>query len=477
MTEDRRGAHTATDEETFRAEGHRLIDQLADYLARAARGEMPVLGATPPDPMLARWPADFPVEPRLGLSDFIERLLADSTHVHHPRYVGYQISPTVPLAALADLVGSLLNNGMAAYEGGPAATVMEARLIAWMAAQLGFGAGADGVLTSGGSLGNLTALLAARQVKAGFDVWTQGAHAGPPLAIVAGAEAHYSVARSAQILGLGANGVVPVASDDRYRMRPEAIDAAVQRAEAGGRRVIAVVASAGSTATGAFDPIDAIADVCEARGLWLHVDAAHGASAALSPRHRDLLRGTSRADSVIWDAHKMLSMPALATAVLFRDGARSWEAFAQEAAYLFSGGDVRGQWYNRGLRTAECTKRMICLPLFASLSLLGTRVFAERVEATFDLARRFGERLAAAPDFELCVPPSCNIVCFRFTPDGAADLDALQERVRAKIVEDGAFFLARTTLEGKVWLRASLMNPATTDADLDALLIALRAAR
>jgi len=188
-----------------------------------------------------------------------------------------------------------------------------------------------------------------------------------------------------------------------------------------------------------------------------------------------LLAGIERADSVVWDAHKMLSMPALATAVLFREGGHSYEAFAQEAAYLYPGSDVREQWYNRGLRTAECTKRMISVPLFASLSLLGTRVFTQLVDDAFELARRFGERLAAAPDFELCTPPDCNIVCFRFVPPGAHDLDALQTRVQRLLAASGDFFVARTTLQGHVWLRTSLMNPRTTDADLEALLDAIRA--
>src|SRR5262249_16684433 len=146
---------------------------------------------------------------------------------------------------------------------------------------------------------------------------------GPPLAYLVSTETHYSVARALALMGLGEEGAVPVPVDDRFRMRPEALAEAKRDAEARGRKVIAVVASAGSTATGAFDPLDAIADFCAAHDLWLHVDGAHGASTLLSSTHRARLRGVARADSIVWDAHKMMLMPALVTAVLFRDGKRS----------------------------------------------------------------------------------------------------------------------------------------------------------
>src|SRR6266545_663140 len=163
---------------------------------------------------------------------------------------------------------------MAIYEMGPSTTAIERNLVQWFAARLGFPAGADGVLTSGGSIGNLTALLAARQAVAGFDVWDRGAHAGPPLCVLASQQTHYCVLRSTQIMGWGRDGVVPVAVDSRFRLDPAMLPAALDAAHRAGRKVVAVVASAGSTTTGAFDPLDAIADFCAAKGLWLHVDGA-----------------------------------------------------------------------------------------------------------------------------------------------------------------------------------------------------------
>jgi L-2,4-diaminobutyrate decarboxylase len=462
----------AFDPERFRAEGHQLVDQLADYLARV--GEGPVLPWAAPEQRLADWPADFDADGDGDATAFLARVLAQSHALHHPRYIGHQVTSPLPVAALLELVSALLNNSMATYEMGPAATAMERSLMKWLGAQIGWDGACEGVLTSGGSVGNLTALLAARQARAGYDAWTRGSDGN--LAVLAAAETHYSIKRSIQIMGLGEAALIPVAVDERFRLRPDALPEALERAN--GKRVVAVVASAGSTATGAFDPLPAIADFCAAHGLWLHVDGAHGASAALSPSLRPLLTGIERADSVVWDMHKMMLIPSLVTAVLFRDGRHSYEPFAQEASYLFHGHDPRAEWMNTAIRTLECTKRMMSLEVYGALKLCGTRLFADYVEQTFARARRFAERIAAAGDFELAVVPDANIVCFRHVPtaapDGAADLDELQRRIRRRVVESGRFYIVQTTLPRGVYLRTTIINPRTTDEDLAALLDFIR---
>jgi L-2,4-diaminobutyrate decarboxylase len=461
------------DAERFRGEARALVDQLADYLQSATtRGPMPVLPWQAPSERQAHWPAEFPAEPSGDFSALITRVLAESNHLHHPRYIGHQVTSPLPLAALCELVAALLNNGMAVYEMGPASTVMERSVIRWLCARAGYGDGADGFLTSGGSVGNLTALLAARQSRAGFDAWKSGLTGGPPLAIIAAEATHYCVKRSAQIMGLGADGVVPVGVDPACRLRPELLEAALAEAQRRGRKPIAVVASAGSTAAGAFDPFEPIADFCERHGLWLHVDGAHGGSAVLSQKYRALTRGMERADSIAWDMHKLMLMPALCTAVLFQKSAHSYAAFSQEASYLFAGEPE----YNGAVRTLECTKRMMSLKVYASLSLLGTRMFADYIDRMFDLARRFAQLIAETRDFELAVEPDCNIVCFRHVPAGAGDLDALQTRVRQAILAEGSFYLVQTGLGGKTWLRTTLINPLTSDQDLLALLERVRAA-
>ena len=472
----------AFDPERFRRDGRAIVDLLADHLARAqAQGEpddaLPVLPWLAPDDSVSHWRAVAAAAAGLDLPGLLAQVVERSNHLHHPGYVGHQVTPPLPAAALCDLVGALLNNGTAVYEMGPVTTAFERLVIGTLAGQLGWPAGADGVFTSGGSAGNLTALLAARQARAGFDVWAGGNAAGPPLAFLCSAEAHYSLGRALQVMGLGARAAWPVAVDDRFRLDPRALAGARRAAEAAGYRVIGVVASACSTATGAFDPLEAIADFCEAGDLWLHVDGAHGASVAFSDRHRPLLQGIARADSVVWDAHKLMLMPALVTAVMFRDGRRSYEAFSQQASYLFADVSPEQQWFNLAGRTLECTKLMMSLKVYAALTLHGPAFFGRYIDGMFDLAQAFADAIAAAPDFELALRPQSNIVCFRHRPAGltGAELDRRQAEVRQRLIEDGSFYLVQTRLPTGLYLRTTLLNPFTTIEHLAQLLATIRA--
>ncbi len=475
---DRDPLDEAFDPESFRARGHALVELLAGHLARArSRPESPVLPWVEPAEQRARWPAEFPGND--GFEGLARRVVDASIRLHDPRYVGHQTAPALPAGALADLASSFLNNGMAVYEMGPAATAIEQNVVGWLAERLGYGPGAGGALTSGGSLATLSALLAARQARAGFDVWEGGAGAGPPLALLASDQAHYCVDRAVRILGWGAGGVVSVPSDERFRLRPERLDDALARARAAGRRVVAVVACAGSTATGSHDPLAPIADFCERNGLWLHVDGAHGASAALSPKYRGLLAGIERADSVVWDAHKLLLMPALLSAVIYRDGRHAPEAFRQHASYLFGAAGGASGDDDLGQRTFECTKRMMGFQLYAALATHGPAPLAAFVERSYDRARAFALALRGSPDFELACEPESNIVCFRYRPAGldpGPELDALQARARERVARGGSHYLVRTRLPAGLFLRVTLMNPFTTNDDLAALLASLREA-
>jgi len=465
----------AFDPERFRREGHALVDQLADYLHAVTAREGPVLPWAEPETNLASWAASPPEQPGTSLGELMTRVLAESNHLHHPRYVGHQVTAPLPSSALVHLAAALLNNGTAVYEMGPVSAPLERRGLAWLAQQAGLPAGADGVLTSGGSVGNLTALLAARQSVTGRDAWDEGLAGGKPLAILVPDETHYCVKRAAQILGLGKAGIFSIPVDERFRLRPEALPETFAAAERAGRQVFAVVASAGSTSTGAFDPLEPVAEFCRERGLWFHVDGAHGAAAVLSPRYAHLAAGIGRADSLVWDAHKMMLLPALLTAVLFRDARCSYEAFSQRADYLLRH-QAHGEWWNPAHRTLECTKRMMGLELWGALALHGTRMFSDYVTRMFDLGRTFAAMVDDADDLELAVAPDCNIVCFRHVPADFQDLDGHQERIRARLLREGSFYLVQTRLRGHVYLRVTLINPLTTESDLEALLDAIRLA-
>jgi L-2,4-diaminobutyrate decarboxylase len=461
----------AYDPARFRADGHRLIDAIADQLASWQAGEGAVLPWRPHAEARDAWAA----EPFGGadlVSDLI-RIMRSSTALAHPRCMGHQVPPPLPGAALAELVSAILNNGMTVAEMGPASVPIELAVTAWMCRVLGLPAGAGGVLTSGGSLGNLTALLAMRQARAGFDVWRAGARGGPPLAVIASSDAHYSVSRTLRIMGWGEAGAIAAPLDPDHRLTGAAVEQALR--EAGDRRVIGIVAAAGSTATGAFDPLDELADVAARHGLWLHVDAAHGGGVALSATHRHKLRGIERADSVVWDAHKLLMMPALISGVLFRQVGHAYEAFAQQASYLFATAQPADSWWDLGQRTLECTKRMMAIELWCALRVHGEAWFGEVVDRQHALARTLADEVAAAPDFELALPPTSNIVCYRHRPPGVVDLDAHNRRLRQRIVEDGRFYVVGAALPAGYFLRSTLMNPLSEPADLRALLEHLRA--
>ena len=461
-------ARKACDPEAFRAMGHRLIDAAADCLADTTAGKpIPVLPWVEPETMVYEWPPHFPAAPGGDMNRVFEAVLAEATHLHHPHYAGHQVPGPLPAAALCDFVAAFTNNAMAVYEMGMSGTAMERSVLRWLADSTGLGATADGMLTSGGSLGNLTALLAARAVKA-----PEGDDGRLP-ALLVSEQAHYSVRRSVKIMGWGKDGAVAVPCDEHFRMRVDLLGEAKAHAEDLGRKVIGVVGSACTTATGSFDPLAAIAEYCEAHNLWFHVDAAHGGPACLSAKYRHLLDGIERADSIVIDPHKMMLMPALVSAVLFRNGDNSYVAFDERASYLLDR-DPREEWYNIGYRTFECTKRMASLKLYACLACYGTTMFADYVTAMFDLGARFAALLREAEDFELAIEPDCNIVCFRYTPDRTCDLDALQAAIRKTLVREGSFYIVQTRLPQGLFLRVTLINPFTEERHVIALMDAIR---
>jgi L-2,4-diaminobutyrate decarboxylase len=465
--------HDAFDAERFRALAHRVVDRLADHLAHVDDGA--VVPALSPRDAVARLRAAVPRRPAEDVDAAFERVvddaLATATRLHHRGFVGHQVASPLPAAALADLVMALLNNGMAIFEMGKGGTALERAVLVWLAGEMGLSPTSSGVLTHGGSLGNLTALLAARQAK-GDDPWRRGVRAQPLVVFVADT-AHYSVARAVRIIGLGDEGCVAVPVDERLRLNACALADAIAKARRQKKRPIAVVASAGSTAAGAFDPLNDIADVAAREGLWMHVDGAHGGALALSARHRARTAGIERADSVVVDFHKLLLMPALVTAVLFRDARAGAAAFAQQAGYLFDD-DRDDGWSDVGRRTVECTKRMLALPVWATLQAFGADVFVEHVDRCCALATTFAAMIEDDPRLELLTPPDCNIVCFRVRGKDGGENAAIRQRIVAK----GAHYPVQVHLHARglddakqgLWLRTTLMNPRTTPDDLRRLL-------
>ena len=471
---------------------HRLADLLREHFETLERREGPVLNWSAPRECTAaaagwldgeRLPVVPPLETDRFVECFAERVRAVLEHgnnLHHPRYLGHQVPASVPIAALFDAVGSATNQVMAIYEMGPWATAMERALIEQVGQIMGLPPGEfSGLITHGGSLANLTALLTARNVSLS-GAWESGVPAGDPRPVlVVHSDAHYGVTRSAGILGIGTEQVHRAPLDDRRRMDPASLDELLSRLQREGRRVVAVCGCACATPIGAFDRLPAIAEVCRRHGVWLHVDAAHGGAAAFSDQHKHLVEGLEQADSFVFDAHKMLFMPALCAFVFYRNRDHRFEAFRQEAPYLFDPSAPGMAEYDSGTMTVECTKRAAALGLWGVWSMFGPQLFADMVDHTFALARSLYERLAGAEDFVPLHKPQCNIVTFRYKPAEMAGADAaalgeFNRRIRRRLIESGEFYIVQTNLNGAGALRTTIINPLTTEAELDDLLHAIR---
>ena len=239
------------------------------------------------------------------------------------------------------------------------------------------------------------------------------------------------------------------------------------------------MACACATPIGAFDDLNAVADVCENQDVWLHVDAAHGASALMSRQHRHKLTGIERADSVVWDAHKMLFVPALCAALLYKNRAHRFETFRQDAPYLFDPSNPGLADYDSGISTIECTKRAMGFGLWGIWSLFGEELFEQMVDRTFERGHQLWQKLNDADDFEPLHEPECNIVAFRYLPPHIANAseeiqDRFQFDLRTRLIQSGDFYIVQAKLNGRSVLRACVMNPLTTEADLQELLNTLR---
>lgn len=463
--------------ERLQKDGRSMLDEMAAFLMRSQRCEGAVLNW--------RAPLDN-IDDAAALLDsansdpaaVVRSLLSRGQTIHDPRYMGHQVAPPLPLAALLEAVSGLANQGMTIYEMGPWSSAVERAMVSRLGTELGLAPGFGGIVTSGGSLANLTALLTARN-RLDPNVWKNGATAGAGAVVLASEESHYSIRRAAGILGIGTESCLPLETGADGKVDPRLLAGRLATLRQEGRPVVAVVASACSTRCGLYDQLDDIGAVCESFGVWFHVDAAHGGAAVFSPRYSHYLRGIERADSVIWDAHKMLFIPALSTYLFYKRANDQYLAANQLATYLFDSNASRVEAFNTGLGTVECTKRAAAFSLWGCWSVYGKPIFRDLVEATFGTTRLIAARMKARPDFELLYEPEANILVFRYVPEQLAGasrdvVGAFQATVRQRLIESGEGYIVPATDGGDTVLRMVIMNPLTTVEHFDAVADALR---
>lgn len=446
-----------------------LTQHLQDAQGQTGDRSMPWV---PPEDERKHWEGR--LDRREGLAALMREVIARSNQLQDPRYMGHQVAVPFPEGGLVGLVTDVLNNGGAIYEMGPTNSAMEEVLMSRIGEQMGLPKGCGGVMCHGGTLANLVALLAARRWAWGpeHDPWTAGDDGRG--AVLVSAQAHYCVDRAVRIMGWGDGGVGLVDTDARHKITEEGLEAARLELERQGRRIVAVVGSACTTSSGAYDDLGLLADFAEQHGLWFHVDGAHGAPAAFSAVHRHLVKGMERAHSVAMDFHKMMGIPALCTGLFYGKHEHSFLPFTQAAEYLWSDAE-EPEWWNFGKRTFECTKRMLSTRVAAVMEEHGPEIWGLLIDRLFGLGAELARQVQERPDFELAMVPEANIVCFRHLPSPVDTWEVerqnhWQASLRQRHLECGPQYVVQTRFGGKTWLRCTLMNPLSEATDLGAML-------
>jgi aromatic-L-amino-acid decarboxylase len=424
---------------------------------------------------------ELPIEgrPLEQLLDECRTVMDLSRHNGHPRFFGYVASPSTPVGAYADLIASALNANITCWRSGPAGTEIEQTVVRWLGSLIRYDENSKGLLTSGGSMANMIALLIASRRKSGPEAARKGLwNAGPPLTIYASEEVHMSIPKAADILGIGRDQVRTISCDERQRMRVEELVSHVKADRDQGLRPCCVVASAGTTNTGAIDPFNEIADVAREFDLWFHIDGAYGAPGVLDQRKAERFAGLERADSVSLDPHKWLYVPVDAGCLLLRDPAAAVSTFStEEADYIKVHGlseDAAFAYWDYGV---ELSRRFRALKVWLTLGYYGARRLAESISNDISMAAYMGELVSRSDDFELLAPVELSICCFRYAPQSAteAELDQLNEKIMAAVQKDGRAYLSNATVNGKFALRACITNFRTTKADIEETLDVVRA--
>ena len=419
--------------------------------------------------------------PETGISveEILERFTSDiaphAMQVPSPRYYG-QFNPTpLPIGVWADALCSALNQNAGAWRNGPTSAIIEARVLRWLCQLIGYGQTSFGTLASGGSEANLIALKCARD-QVDHRLINQGVRAASgALVIYASDQCHYSVEKSADILGLGREALRKIPSDDRFHIQTRVLREEIERDKQAGRIACCIVGVAGATSTGVIDPLLELAEIARETGCWFHVDAAYGGALAFSRKHKEKLLGIERADSITFDPHKWLFVPFACGATLVRDGGRVLrDAFDITPEYLSEdrgGADVEFDFFRYGQMG---TRRFNSLKLWMALKFMGTRGYAEIIDCHLELTNHLASRIDGLPDFQRLAEVETAVCCFRFLPRALRDAagpeqDRVQQRLQQRIERGGEAWLTTTVLHGRRALRVNINSFLTERRHIDDL--------
>ncbi|MFI8366034.1 pyridoxal phosphate-dependent decarboxylase family protein [Streptomyces sp. NPDC085466] len=453
-----------TTAESYRRSVTEGVERVARKLA-TTRG--PFTGVTPAElaPVIDAVDLDRPLGDASAALDELEDVyLRDAVYFHHPRYLGHLNCPVVIPAVLGEAVLSAVNSSLDTWDQSAGATLIERKIIDWTTARIGLGPLADGVFTSGGTQSNLQALLLAREEARTTDL--------TKLRIFSSECSHFSVQKSATLLGLGRDAVVSIPVDKNKRMQSVVLAAELEACRAEGLVPMAIVATAGTTDFGSIDPLPEIAALAEEYGAWMHVDAAYGCGLLASLKRRRLLDGIERADSVTVDYHKSFFQPVSSSAVLVRDRATLRHA-TYHADYLNPLRTVAEQIPNQVDKSLQTTRRFDALKLWMTLRVMGADGVGELFDEVCDLASAGFDLLAADPRYDVVVEPQLSTLVYRYVPEAVtspAEIDRANLHARKALFASGEAVVAGTKVDGRQYLKFTLLNPETTVSDIAAVL-------
>lgn len=435
-----------------------VASQIIDHLAQAARHTPLPQNQTLPAIALPELPRD-----AAALFAELDTLLKSAMNPAHPRYMGHMDPMPTTVSILGDWIVAALNNNMLSVEMSPLFSRLEPLLMAELAHLFGLGDRAGGLLVSGGSLANLQALAVARNVKLGCLHTGLSQQPQPPVFFVSEA-AHTSIKKAAMLLGLGTEAAIAVPTTTQSKMDVGALKSAITEAITQGKRPFAIVGTAGTTVTGNIDPLIELGTIAQAHDLWFHVDAAYGGALMFSKTYRDRLKGIQQADSVTFNPQKWLYVTKTCASVMFRDMGHLHRDFQVAAPYMKTEAD----WVNLGEITIQGTRHADVLKLWLSLQHLGKQGYAELIEANYQLTHKFTAAIAARPFLTLASSPEMNLVCFRGCPAWLpkSQWDRWNEDLQEYLLREANTFVSLPKYRGQGWLKVVLLNPFTTEADI-----------
>ncbi len=455
------------DVEEFRRAAHEVADLVADYLKELESYR--VLPDVAPGDVRARLAAAPPErgEPLDAILDDYRRWIQPNiTHWQSPRFMAYFPSVASGPGILGEMLAAGLNSNVMLWRNAPASTELELVVVDWLRQALGLPDGWRGMFTDTASVSSLLALVAARQAVPGWDARASGMQApgAPRLRMYQSTEAHSSLDKAALIVGLGADGLRKIPADRALRLDVDALARAIREDRAAGRTPFCVAAVLGTTSSAAMDPVAAIADLCAAEGLWLHVDAAYAGAAALLPEKRPLFAGWERADSIVFNLHKWFFTPFDASLLLFRDPQAFRGAFSLVHEYLRT--DAPDDVVNFNEYGVQLGRRFRALKVWMQLRWFGLEGMRARLREHCRLAQDFRARVEADPDWEMLAPTDFSLLCLRRRPRALAGdevrLDRLNEAILDAVNAEGRYFLSHTRLAGRYAIRVALGNPRQT---------------